>query len=349
MATPTVPQKRLLAYGAKKAATWGTAVALGALDGMLVQNIGSPKPSRPYLPAEEADTPFVKDGVLGPIDPVNINIAFDMRYDPTALGTLIALLFGTAGAPAQQGATAAYLHTFQWADNIKGKFAVVAGERANKIFEIASAKPTSLVFTISNGLLQGSLTLLGGKIIDDSSVNTATQMDALTYDDRYNRATFETATVKMNAESGGDVTSESALEINSLDVSYERPLDSEHIAGQGYVIEPQQNGANVLTVKMGFPRMSTVNDDFFQNFNDETEQKLLIQFTGALIETTYYYDMKQYFPRMRIVEVNYPDDSEIIPADITLQAEEAASNPTGMGHTRPYIELINKKTTDYLA
>ena len=346
MATPTVPQRRLLAYAAKKGTTWGTAVALGATDGMHVYSCGVSGPSAPYLPAKEADTPFTKTGVLGQLEAIAINIAFDARYDAGALALLEALFMGTAGAPTDL--TGAYAHTFQFADNPAG-FACMAWEKPSKIFEVQSAKPTGMTFNIGDGLLKGAITLIGNQVIDDSAVNTATQMDAVTYDDDYNRITFEQISVKMNAESGGAVASETALEYSNLDISFQRPMDSVHAGGGATIIEPLQNDHPVVTVKIDFPRMNATNDDYFQTFNAETAQKILVSATGALITGALYYDKKFNFPRMKIVNIEYPDGGEITPASITLQSEQAAANPTGMDYARPYIVTINTQLADYLA
>ena len=91
MATPTSPESRLHARGAKKASEWGTAVALGASNEILLEGAsGLGPPKRSYLPAKESDTPVVREGDLGDIDPVELSLPFCMRYDPGALGTLIA-------------------------------------------------------------------------------------------------------------------------------------------------------------------------------------------------------------------------------------------------------------------
>jgi len=345
---PTTPEKRLLAAGAKKATTWGTAVALGAGDGILIDSDGGLARKQDYLAAKEADTPFVKEGDLGPVKEVDFSPTFFMRYDPGRLGTLIALLFGTAGTPTQQGATTAWKHVFQWADSVYGKFATFAVERPGKIWEVASAKVHGFELVVAAGLVKGTLNLRGNTVIDDSAVNTATQMDALTYVDRENRIRFTQGQVKMNAQTGEDVTGETALQINSLSISYKRSVDAVVPGGETKIIEPVENDHPIVQVKLGFPRMNSVNAAFFSTFSAETEQKMLIKFTGALIATSYYYDLALYFPRLRIIEPDFPWD-EVVPGSITLQAEEASTNPTGMSYARPYAELINKQTTDYLA
>jgi len=52
--------------------------------------------------------------------------------------------------------------------------------------------------------------------------------------------------------------------------------------------------------------------------------------------------------RMKMQNPTYPVE-EIVKSGLVLQAEEAASNPTGMLHKRPYLEIVNLLSTDYLA
>jgi len=348
MPTPTTPIKRVLAAGAKKAATWGTAVAVGASDGMLIETDGGLERKQPYIPAKELDTPVTMEGDLGPVDPVDFAPVFAMRYSPGALGMLIAQLFGTAGTPAQQGETAAYKHTVQWADSIMGKFSTVVCERPGKIFEVAGAKPHKLAFSVADGLLKGTLSIRGNTLIDNSGVNGATQVDALTYADRGNRVFFKQIAVKMNAESGGDVASETALEVKTTNVEYDRPIDGEIVGGALNILEPADGPHPNFKIKLEFPRSNSINQAFFSTFLAETEQKLLLAFTGAEAATGYNYSLKLFFPRVRIVAYNCPL-GDVVPASIELVGEEAAANPTGMDHARPYIELVNLRATDYLA
>jgi hypothetical protein len=349
MPIPTTPEKRLLAVGAKKTSAWGTAVAVGAGDGLLIVTDGGPTRKQPYSPAKEHDTPFVRTGDLGPIDPIDFALSFFMRYDPGRLGTLLAMIYGTAGAPTLLGTTA-YKHTFQSKDTIEGLFATYAKEIPGKVHEIASVKPYAVEFSIAEGFLQASLSLRGNKLIDDSAVNQATQMEALSYPDRYNRVKFSELAVRMNDESGGDVSTETPLVINGLTISIARTPDAVPPAGQDYILEPLESDFPLSTVKLSFPRANSINTAFFQKFTSETPQKLLAKFTGKLIEAGYYYDLAFYFPRLKLSPdpPNYPDN-EIVPAEITLVSEEAATAPTGMQYARPYFELVNIATADYLA
>ena len=188
MTIPTIPQKRLLAAGARRTTTWGTALALGANYGMLIESDGGLTRNQAYFPAKEADTPFVMEGDLGPIDPVDFAPEFTMRYDPGALGILISQLFVGAGAPTVSGG--GYCHTFRWLTNNYAEMCTFAVERASKIFEVPSAKPYMLDFSIADGLLKGTIGLRGNTVINNSAINDNGEMDAITYADRGNRVKF---------------------------------------------------------------------------------------------------------------------------------------------------------------
>lgn len=354
MATPTQPLTKLHARGAKKGSEWGAAVALGAGDEIkLLGNSGLQPPVYPLIQAKESNTPFVKVSHLGLQDPVDFNPKAIMRYENGRLNTLLAMVFGTAGAPSLLGTTA-YKHVFQWADDIAGLFATWVEERAGKIYEVPSAKVYKVDFGFEDGELKITLGLRGDTCKDDSSINTATQIDALTIPASMlgTEITFKQAVVKMNAESGGDVGSETALVLEDFSWSFERPVEGgQHVAGSDTIIEPQLedvDGHEAVSVKLVFPRMISSNAAFFSTYKAGTTQKALIQFTGALIEATYYYNLSFFYPRLKIKAPSF-DAEAIVKAGLELAAEEAASNPTGMDHTRPYVEIVNTETADYLA
>lgn len=351
MGTPTGPERRFLAAGAKKASVWRTAVALGAGCGLNCKAITGFVPSRDLIVAEEVDNPLAKAGALNVYKSPEFTVVSDMLYSPGALGTLIAMLFGTAGTPTTLD-TSARKHTFQWADSNDGLFGTVAVEFPSKIYECPSAKPIEWVLkSASGGLVQSELKLKGNKIIDDSSVNTATEMDALTYDERANYVKFEVQSVKMNDESGGNLSSESPLEVVSVEVSYKRQgYDSVNVSGYDDIKEPKEGGYPDIRVKLKFPHMDSVNAGYLAKALAETTQKMMISYVSTVLAgaSTEYYSMKLYFPRLRML-CPEPSWEEIVSLGVELVAEEADTAPTGMSYKRPYVELVNKRTTDYLA
>jgi hypothetical protein len=351
MPTPTGPERKLLAAGAKKGATWGTAVALGAGFGVNIKAHTGFNRVQELLRAEEIDAPLPFSAALDNVKEVEPLLTTDFLYDPGSLGSLIAGLFGTAGAPTQQGGTTAYKHTLQWADTNWGLFFTFASEMPGKIWECASAKPTDWTLkSTGGGIIQSELKLRGNIIIDSSAVNTATQMDALTYNDRDNRVLFRQQVVKMNAQSAGDVTGSTALNCTNVEISFKRQgYDSLHPAGQYDIVEPAEGGYPEIRVKLLFPRFDSVNAAFFATAIAETTQKMLIAFTSAVeAGAGYPYSLKLFFPRLRML-VPEASFEEIVKNGLELIAETASAAPTGMSYTRPYAELINKRTTDYLS
>lgn len=347
MTTPSIAQKRLLAAGAKKSAqTWGTAEALGAGYGMLIDSDGGLVRNQTYHPAREADTVMPEEGDLGPIDAVDFTPEFFLRYDPGAIGILLAQLFGTAGSPAAAGN--GWRHTFQWAEENYGEFCTFAVERRSKIFEVPSAKPYSFDLSIADGFVRGSIGLRGNTLVNTGTENEAAEMDALTYADRGRRIKFSELlaylTYQTNASNPDQTT---AIEISDISMHFERPHDAIHPAGSESIIEPMENEFGASTMTLTFPRMNTINDPYFAEFIAETEKKACMWFHGPVLQGAQLYEFDFYFPRLRVINVDYPFD-EVIPCTMTLAIEKAATY-TGFLSPYPYIRPVNLRTTDYLA
>lgn len=349
MATPSTPERRLLAAGLKKGSTWRTAVALGSGNEIRVRSIGGLVHSRDYSPGHYADTPFTATGVLTDVKAPDISIGGDLLYDPGALGTALALLFGTAGAPSGPTDTSAYTHTIQWADLVAGFF-TLAAEYPSIIYEAASVMPTEFGLKVGDGRIQFELKGRGNTVIDSSSTNAATQMDALTFGGQDTPVLFSHAAVKMNTASGADVAGTTALVVSGLDVSYKRNIDAVHGAGYDNIMQPRENGFPEIKVKLDFPRYATDNSGLQAAMIAGTLQKMSIVLTSPLLAgaASAKYVMSLFFPSLRIVSQNASWD-EIVKNGVELVAEQAASAPTGMSYARPYITMINKQSADYLA
>ena len=355
MPTPTGAERKLLAAGAKKGSVWATAVAMGAGFGLNCKSVSGFNRDQDLLVAAEIDNPMPFSGALDSIKPVDFTIVTDMLYAPGALGTLIAMLWGTAGTPAGPTDTSAYTHTFQFADGIVGLFATVALEMPGKIWEIASAKPMEWTLKSSGkGFVESSLKMRGNTLIDSSAVNTNTQMDALTYDDRgsMGRVTFKQQKVYLNGESvATDVLSTTALNAMGVEVSMKRTgFDGVVPAGASSILEPAEGGYPDWRVKLDFAHFDAANAAYLATAIAETTQKLAVRYTGLVLAgaAAAYHEITIYFPRMRML-MPKADYAEIVKNGVELVAEEASAAPTGMTHTRPYMTLINKRSSDYLS
>ncbi|GAH26370.1 unnamed protein product, partial [marine sediment metagenome] len=163
-----------------------------------------------------------------------------------------------------------------------------------------------------------------------------TDLDSLTYADTGHRIRFAQLLSYLTYQtnlSNPDQTS--AIEISDISMHFERPHDGLHGSGSDSIMEPMQNGAPVMTVSLTFPRMDTINDAYFADFIAEIEKKACFWFHGPQLHPDQIYEFDFYFPRLRVINVEYPFD-EIIPCTMTLQVEKAADY-TGFMSPYPYI------------
>lgn len=351
MATPLSPSLKEHAAAWKKSTTWGTAVAVGAGSGLLITNDGGLQLRRAYQPLEELDAPVHRGGDLDVNDPVDFSPTFNVRYDPGAAGTLIASFFGT-DVVTTPGGTTPRLHTLTWADNLRGIHGTFCVERPGKVYEVPSVKVMGLDFTLQNGRLVATAKLRGDDVKDDSSINGATQMDAVTATTPFgDRLRWAEGAVRMNAEAGPTLIGTTPLVVNSLDISLNRSFDAEHALGALSLIEPEENGIEEVTIRLGFPRFDATNAAYFAVFKAEAYQKMMITFKNPVaIETTYYPEWNFYFPSLKVIEFIPGPQAGVVPASMTLRGRMTASAPAGMtGFTRPGLTIQNTVTTSYLA
>lgn len=335
----------------KKATTWGTEVDVNAAgNGVLVLNPGVPKVSIPNIRDESAGLAFYKELGHGDQPAAGFSLEANTRYE--GLGTIIAQLFGTAGTPTQQGATAAYLHELRLKKNIEDIFGTYAVTKHDKIHVVPSVKLHKLTFTFGDGLLKLTADMMGNDVIDDSAVITA--MDSVTYPGDYTRTLVEAnhGVFRMNAQDGAALAGSDEVKIKNMTLEIERQDMKEfHEMGDGKIDEPLGMKPLIkLVIEMN--KMDDGNKGYFADWKAKTEKKADLIFTGPLIEDTYYYYFKFQFPRLRIVDPGAEyDDDDIIPARLTMEGLEADSAPTGMtGITKPVaLDIMNKRTTDTLA
>lgn len=342
-------EKRLNKAGIIKGTTWGTAAQCGAAGcGITPTNHGAFKLTMPAVERDEM-TNANETGVDFPlISPVDFSLDFNYQYDGLE-NILLALLMGTAGVPAQQAATTAYLHTLVMNDSASGLFCTYACDKNDKIYVVPSAKVLKASFGLNAGLLKASFSLRGNNVTDADAVVTA--LTSVTFPSiGPTRAKLSQGVFRINAQGGADFGDGDKVYPKSFAIDIERKQDSEHAAGSAYIIEPRGNDKPQVKVTLEFPRMDTTNEAYFANWTAGTEKKMDITFTGAVIATSYSYYIKFQLPRLIIEDFDVPD-SPLLAAKVTMRAVVATAAPTGMtGLTKPVtITLINTRTTDLLA
>ena len=349
MTTPIAPSKRYYAAGTKRGTTWGTAVALGANQGVLITGDSGLKRNQKFDPYPAIDQIIPQDGILGPSDAVDLTPPVNLQYEMGPVGSWIAALYGTAGAPANGGEANVYLHTFTWANSVE-KFFTYAEERPGHIWEVPSAMPYKASIKPSGAQIAAGIALRGNTMKDDSAINGANQMDVISYVNRTKFLNFTEGQFLMADQSSGALTANNdSVEISDFEVSLERSIDSVHIAGGINIAQPVEGDIPNCTLKVTLPRASNNNVDYFSSWEDMTAKKAKLTFTGPTAGNNSTYRVSFYFPRLML---NTPPDVKlegVIKNELTFSVLEAASTPTGMNSTRPYMEVVNTAANDYLS
>lgn len=334
----------------KKASAWHTPVACGAGDGLLILSDGI-KVATPVELDDSAGQEWITQADAG-VNDLKGSLEAYMRYE--GFDVAIALIMGIAGAPSLAGAALAYSNTYGLASNITGLFATLAQKKlTNKVWEFTSLKVHG--FKLSgqmNKPLKLTLDGIADRLDRASATNNTTSMAAVTMPDKENRIIMNKDTVvRINDQNGAALGSGDAVYPSSIDISFNRPMDAEPVAGQDGVDEPADNGFPTADVSLKFPRYNTANDAYFDDWNAFTSKKMDITFTGRLIETGQNYMFKLSFPHIKIDNPEAPVSGPgKIPFSMNCKVLGATTAPTGMSHITPLqIDVVNKRTTDPLA
>lgn len=347
MATPTYASKRYYAAGSKRGTAWGTAVALGANYGVLVTGDSGLKRDQKFEPYQAIDQIIPMDGVLGPNEGVEISPPVNLQYEMGPVGSWIAGLFGTAGAPSNVE-SGVYKHTFQYANSVT-HFFTYAEERPGHIWEVPSAMPYKASFKPNGAQIGVNITLRGNTMKDDSAINTATQMDAITYVSRANFVNFTHGQFLMNAQGGGALSANNdSVEISDFEVNFERAIDKVRVIGSTTIATPIEGDIPVNTLKITLPHAANNDVDYFSNWEDMAAKKGSLTFTGATIGNNSNLKVVFYFPRLMLLEPPDVPLDGVIKNTLTFSIMEAANSPTGMNYARPYMEITNSANADYL-
>lgn len=333
----------------KKATVWGTAVACGANNGILILP-GNIKKDRSAQVDDSLGLYFAQDADIGEIKAEG-SIPMYLRYD--SLDLLIALAMGaTGGAPAQQGATAAYAQKFTLADDLDGLFATFCLYNQVNVDECASLKLTG--FTIKGEIGRACGVTFDAIAIDKitgSVVNTSVTFANVTYFETANRVLYSQGVFRLNAQGGAALGSGDVIYPKSFELSYKRKMSGVYgVSGSFNLIdEPTNDDMPELKLKLEFPRYTAATH--FTDWDANAAKKMDITFTGGLIASTYYRTFKISLPNLKYANVDLPIEKGILKHPVEFHVLGCAAAPAGMTNiTKPFqIDVINRQSTNVLA
>lgn len=350
MATPETPSKRFYCCGANQGATWGTATAVGANDGILALDDGGFSLVQAYEPYPAIDQIMPKSGDLGLIGPCDFSPPIWLQYEMGAWGGWLTALFGTEAAGAN--ASNAVTHVFTWADSV-AKFWTVVQERPGKIWECPSAMPYKLVIKPDGSHISAVATLRGNTIIDTSEVNTDTQVANVSYVSRANFVNFTHGAFLMATGTGQLTALNDTVQLSDFEISLERAIDGQHVVGSTTIASPIEGAIPNSQLKVTLPRASATNVGYMTQFLAGTAFHATLTFTGGVIaNSTDANNTTQFvfgFPRLVLKGAPDAKLEDVIKTNLTFDIEEAAAPPTGMNSARPYCIVRNGQVANYVS
>jgi hypothetical protein len=320
--------------------SWGTATAIGAGDGVWVTDDMKITLSMQVDEDDSAGQDFIGSMQVANHNPIKAEVPTLLHYNDTFQNVLWALACGTGGtSPAAVGTSTAYTNTFEPATNKTGLYATIVRDKVEFISEVPSAKCTGFELSFGdNGRAEIVWMFIGTKEVVDSAINTSTQVSALTFPTQGMRAFFKQLSFRINAQSGGALSGSDAVSITDLKFKYEQPLDELMIAGQDYLIEPEDNDYPEITLDITFARLDSTSEDYIGYHRDNTSLKADMTLTGTAIATSNYKLLFQ-FPNLIVASapIEFKGGAENVMPSVSLKAYKAAAAPTGMtGITKPF-------------
>jgi hypothetical protein len=335
----------------KKAATWGTALACGANNGVLILPFGLKK-TRGALVDDSLGNYFAKEQSLGETK-VEGTLPMYLRYD--GIDLLIALAMGaTGGAPVQQGATSAYAQKFTLANSPDGLFATLAVHNGVNIDEYTSVKATGFALKGEVGKpLQITFDLAAIDRITNSPVNTTATFAGVTHFETANRVLMSQGVFRMNAQGGAALADGDKIYPGSFELTFKRKMRGVYGAGSSSdrIDEPTNDGEPEVKLKLEFPRYTSTQKGWFEDWDAGSNKKMDIVFTGAQIQSPYNRSFKLSFPNLAIAGAELPIEKGILKAPLEFNCLACDSAPSGMtGVTLPFqADVVNRQSANVLA
>lgn len=328
--------------------SWGTgaadATAVGVGDGLYVTDIIQMPPSMQYSEDDSAGQNFIGSVQVANSNDVAASIPIYLHFLDSFINPLWALAFGTGDTtPDALAASTAYSCTFEPSTNKTGLYATLVQDlthTAALVQEVPGLKVTGFkITTEAMGRLKVAFPFIGDTVKVDSTINTATQVTALTFPTQGLRAYLDDAKFRINAQGGGALAAADEYIISNLTVTFDQPMDVRHVGGQTTIIEPEETGFPSVTIEAEFGRMDGDSDDFLAGHKAGTLYKADLDIVGPAIGTlATTYELMFQFPNLFVSAYNPGNASgagQVIPS-ATFKALSTTTAPTGMtGVTAP--------------
>lgn len=318
------------------AASWSTAAiatAVGAGDGHYLRDDVQIQ-HKPQVSLEDVATQsFIGMIQIGNYEAIQAQLPMYLHYHDVWQNVLFALALGTGQtSPTQIGVTTAYNNTFEPATSRSNLWATIVRDKGVYVSEVTGAVFNGFEIRVGeSGRIEVDWLFVGNNEIEDSAINTSTQISALTFPTLGRRFFFADGVIRLNSQSGGALGSSDAVPFSTFKLRVEQPVDVKFVGGQRTIIQPLDNGFPKITLDLTFARFNSTSQAFFSAMKAGTRYKADIVFTGPAIDATSSYGLKFQFPHLAVMSLQSPmPNVQQSEPKITLQGLSTSAAPTGM-------------------
>jgi hypothetical protein len=351
--------------GHKKAATWGTAIVVGAANGIQVLSLDTPG-NQTWGPNAAINGTIQSDPSIPGNKVANVTLRTHLYYE--GVHPFIAHVMGTAGVPATVD-TSGKAHVFKVLNDTVGIFETLAYEivKDTTVVELPGVKWHT--FTISGSSGQ-ACTFEAQGIADDylygtSATNTTVTIDSVTVPTNKEIAHFKHSTVLMNAQSGADFAAPvgTAASTDDMDVSgwsftVRRPLEAVFSTLRAGLTSEPRPTADMFEVSgsLDFASLDSARNALAVTGQlAGTAMKLKITLTGATLAgaAASKFAFTFWFPYVELGEGKPAmSDAGTLKWSIPFVSKKVAAIPTGFTATYTdaiTIDNVNKDAANPLA
>jgi hypothetical protein len=331
------------------AASWSTAAiatAVGAGDGHYLRDDVQIQ-HKPQIGKEDVATQtYIGMVQVGNFEAIQAQLPMYLHYHDAWQNVLWALALGTGQtAPTQIGVTTAYNNTFEPATSRSNLWATIVRDKSVYVSEVTGAVLNGFELRVGEmGRMEIDWLFTGNNEVEDSTINTSTQIAALTFPTLGRRFFFKDAVIRVNSQAGGALSASDAIPFTTFKLRVEQPVDVKFVGGQQTCIQPLDNGFPKIAIDLTFARFNSTSQGFFSTMKAGTRYKADIVFTGPAIDATSSYGLKFQFPHLAVMSLvsPLPNVAQGEPK-ITLEGLGTSAAPTGM--TSPAVTAPVRVTT----
>jgi hypothetical protein len=329
-----------IAFAKFAANSWG--VAASVTHGMYFQSDAGIDLTPNIVEDDAFGQFFIGTADVGNIAPPQPALSAVARYNDAsfiweacAMGSPTAVTIATSAA----GQITSWQHVFDLAADNDGLGLTLAVDAVQYVKELTSAKVHGWTLEdAEGGMMRQTYQVTGSKVTNLSSINIAATVAGATFPSLANRVMKRQGVFRMNLNTAGGLAAGDAVHAESIKFTFSRPVDTPHVYGQDYIIEPADNGFPEVMFEVGYPRMTTVSaNSLHAGLRDATAFKADWTFLGSYINSTDQYKVLYQMPYVQLIDFKDPitGANQVKPKAI-FKARLASTSPTGMAFVNPF-------------